>query len=386
MSSSSSGDEHEEDLYVGADEVADEIQDAEGEPMADSDTEEDKILLEDDSIQGFFGHSEGGVFSIDIHPTQQNVVVSGGGDDHAYVWQLDTGEQLAELDQHEDSVSAVRFSHDGSLVATGAMDGRINVYNVDKRERCASLEGPNEIVWIDWHPRGNVLVAGTDDGSLWMWSLPAGNFMQVFRGHSAPATCGRFTHDGRNIVSGSEDGSLIIWDPKTAAIVHKFTSADERFHQEGITSLAISRDDQIILTGSMDGTAKLVHANGSILGSLENASESVEAVGLCDALPFAATGSVDGSLSIWDINTLRLRTTLKHEDAVTRLLWHRESPLLTSASMDASVRTWDARSGESVRVWKGHQEGIMDLALTNDGGKAVTASDDSCCLVFGEKH
>ncbi|KAJ2871456.1 60S ribosomal subunit assembly or modification protein [Coemansia aciculifera] len=372
------GEEGDEDMAMDDDDDDDDDDDEQGDGG-----ERSEILLEDDSVQGFFAHKEP-VFSVDLHPTKQNLVVSGGSDDRAYIWQLDTGEQIAELSQHGDSVSAVRFSSDGSLVATGGMDGKIHVYSVDKREQCATLDGPDEIQFVDWHPKGNVLLAGAQDASLWMWSLPTGDFMHVFAGHSAPVTCGRFTNSGRNIVSGAEDGSLIVWDPKTAAIVRQFTSQDERFHQGAITSLAIARDDQVILTGSVDATAKLVHVNGSILGSLGNATESVEAVGLCDVLPLAATGSVDGSLSVWDINTMRLRTTLRHDDSVTRVLWHESSPMLTSVSMDCSVRTWDARTGECVRVWRGHQAGIMDLALTHDGRTVVTASDDGCCLVFSE--
>ncbi|KAJ1951149.1 60S ribosomal subunit assembly or modification protein [Linderina pennispora] len=387
-------DEHEaehDETYVDENDVAEDVEDS-GEPMDDDMMDEDddqeagpsadnEILLEDDSIQGFFNHKEP-VFSIDMHPTDQNIIISGGGDDKAYIWRVDNGEQLFELEKHGDSVVSTKFSHDGLLVATGGMDGKINVYKSGLTEKCAVLEGPDEIQWINWHPKGNVLLAGANDASMWMWSLPIGEFMNVFNGHSAPVTCGRFTNSGRNIVSGSEDGCLIIWDPKSASIVRQFTPDDERFHQEGITSLAIAKDDQTILTGSMDNTAKLVHINGNILGSFENATESVEAVGLCSVLPLAATGSVDGSLSIWDINTMRLRTTLQHDDAVTKLLWHENSPMLTSVSLDCTVRTWDARTGEAVRTWKGHQEGIMDFALSHDGKTIVTASDDGCCLVF----
>ncbi|KAJ2705964.1 60S ribosomal subunit assembly or modification protein [Coemansia spiralis] len=381
-----------EEMYVDENEIAGVVADgaARDPDMMDDDEDGDEagpadgageVVLEDDSVQGFFAH-KAPVFAVDLHPKLPALAVSGGGDDKAYVWRTDTGEQVAELDKHDDSVSSVQFSHDGALVATGGMDGKINVYSVDDRKRCAQLDGPDEIQWMDWHPKGAVLLAGANDGSLWMWSLPAGTFMNVFSGHSGPVNCGRFTHGGRNIISGSEDGTLIVWDPKTAAIVRQLSPRDERFHQDGITCLDISKDDQVILTGSMDCSAKLTHINGNILGSLDHATESVESVGLCGCLPLAATGSVDGTLNIWDVNSMRLRTTLKHEDSVTRLQWHADSPLLTSASMDCTVRTWDTRTGECVRTWNGHEEGIMDFALSADGQHVVTASDDGCCLVF----
>ncbi|KAJ2856271.1 60S ribosomal subunit assembly or modification protein [Coemansia erecta] len=143
-------------------------------------------------------------------------------------------------------------------------------------------------------------------------------------------------------------------------------------HKEPVFSISMHpKDPHLVVSGGGDDRAF-------------NATESVEAVGLCSVLPLAASGSVDGSLSIWDINTMRLRTTLSHDDSVTGLLWHDESPLLTSVSMDCTVRTWDARTGDCVRVSRGHQEGIMDFALSRDGHTVVTASDDGCCLVFSQ--
>ncbi|KAJ1679841.1 60S ribosomal subunit assembly or modification protein, partial [Spiromyces aspiralis] len=191
-----------------------------------------------------------------------------------------------------------------------------------------------------------------------------GEFMNVFNGHSGPVTCGRFTHDGRHIVSGSEDGSLIIWDPKSATIVHQFSPKDERFHKGGITCLAISKDDNVIVTGSIDTTAKLFRTNGQFISSLENSDHSVESVGFCDILPLVATGSSDGSINIWDLTTQRLRQQVRHDDAVTKLAWVKDSPMLVSVSADNTVRVWDGRTGGQVQVFKGHQDTILDFSIS----------------------
>lgn len=83
--------------------------------------------------------------------------------------------------------------------------------------------------------------------------------MNVFNGHSGPVTSGMFTPDGKKIVTVSEDCSLIVWDPKTAAATFRITSEDARFHSDVVTCLAINKDSTLAMTGSADGTAKLIN-------------------------------------------------------------------------------------------------------------------------------
>ncbi|RKP09831.1 WD40-repeat-containing domain protein [Thamnocephalis sphaerospora] len=343
---------------------------------------DDMEEFEDDSVQGFFAHKEP-VYAIAAHPSIPYLAASGGGDDKAYLWRSDTGEQLFELAGHTDSVTALAFSADGQYVASGGMEGKVNVWKVQTGELAVTLEGPEEVEWVTWHPKGNVVLAGAHDSTVWMWMVPSGACMNVFAGHSGSVTCGRFTHDGKGLVTGSEDGSLIIWDPKTAAATLRFTGDDARFHDEMITSLAINHDDTIVLTGSTDKSARLVHLHsGNILGALDNHTDSIETVDFCNTMPLAVTGSLDNTASIWDVTTMRLRQTVQHDGAVIRAKWLQDTPLLATCSADCTVRLWDGRSGQCERTWRGHQETVLDFALSCDGNTLVTASDDGVSLVF----
>nr|CAG8557118.1 8428_t:CDS:10 [Entrophospora candida] len=257
------------------------------------------------------------VYAVDINPINEEIIISGGGDNKSYLWRSDTGEKLHELSGHDDSVVSVSFSKDGQYVATGGMDGKIMVWKVENGQHVATLEGPNEITWLDWHPKGNVILAGTAESTIWMWQIPSGNFMNLFAGHSASVTAGQFTPDGKKIVTGSEDSSLIVWDPKNATSIFKLSNDDSRFHHEGITSLAINKENSLVLT---------------------------ETVGFSDISSLAATGSVDNKLNIWDLTTMRLRQTCQHDDAIVQLQWHHESPLITTCSVDKTVRIWDYRT------------------------------------------
>ncbi|KAG0012128.1 hypothetical protein BGZ82_002725 [Podila clonocystis] len=122
------------------------------------------------------------------------------------------------------------------------------------------------------------------------------------------------------------------------------------------------------MTGSADGTAKLINLHsGNILGSFENHTDAVETVGFSDHLNLAATGSLDGRLNIWDVQTMQLRTSCEHKGPIIKLAWHKNQPWITSCSADRSVQVWDARTGQNLKIWLGHQDAVLSFAMTNDG-------------------
>ena len=57
--------------------------------------------------------------------------------------------------------------------------------------------------WLRWHPRGHVVLAGSEDFTSWMWNADTGACLSVFAGHNGSVTCGGFTPDGTYILNKS---------------------------------------------------------------------------------------------------------------------------------------------------------------------------------------
>ena len=77
-----------------------------------------------------FKSSIGSVFCCSFEPKESKLVVSGGEDDKAYVWNITDGQVVFECSNHQDSVTTALFSHDGCYVATADMSGFIQVWKV----------------------------------------------------------------------------------------------------------------------------------------------------------------------------------------------------------------------------------------------------------------
>ena len=350
--------------------------------------------------------------------------------------------KVATLEGHTDSVAAVGFSSDGTLCATGGLDGTVKVWDAVDGSFVRTLEGPSDVDWLTWHSKGNVLLAGSSDGTVWMWLAATGACMQVFAGHEGAVTCGVFTPDGKGIVTGGADATVRVWAPKKGTCRHVFGGKD--FHEAPITCLAThphwgeaggdgssSDASNLLMSGGEDGVAKLMHtASKKVVASFGHSSGgsfetgalaadgqtvaasavalSVEAVGLCPVQPWAATAGIDGTCKVWDVQGGRLRQTFQYggSGAVTSLIWHFFSPCFLAGSADGNVRLWDARAADANRpamTFRGHGDMVECIIASfardfhghhtggnfGDGATAffcpdlfVSASDDGSAKVF----
>ena len=129
---------------------------AEPMPLSDESADSDEDMTPKEFPQLELDMHTDSVCTVALHPTQPDIFATGGMDDKAFVIK---GEEVFELAAHSDTVAVVKFSHAGEFLAVGSMDGTVSVWSLNSlTEPLKKLEGPDqEILALDWHPRGPVL-------------------------------------------------------------------------------------------------------------------------------------------------------------------------------------------------------------------------------------
>jgi len=98
------------------------------------------------------------------------------------------------------------------------------------------------------------------------------------------------------------------------------------------------------------------------------------------------SGSIDGTLSRWDLNNMCLADTRKgqHKKAINDLLMVQDIDLLASASSDGTILMWDAATMRPKKTFKGHvhKKGTFSLAYSMDYHCLLTAGLDQEALVW----
>ncbi|KAK1746772.1 WD40 repeat domain-containing protein [Skeletonema marinoi] len=349
----------------------------------------------------FTSHTDA-IYAITSHYDAQSntlYIVSGGGDDRAYLHLMTTSNNQAQTKTiplahpHTDSISCVALNTpyitndvsgttQANQIAVGSYDGSIVLYSTTDGTLLHVFEGPTDVEWARFHPKGGtvLLVGSIADGTIWMYHTPSKQCLQVFVGHEGGVTDGVFTMDGKSIVSCGQDGTVRVWAPKKGVCKHVFRLMDVKGsgggEEEGggggggggLTCLAVGggQDGQLAICG-------VGFCPGNIPGTAH----------------WCATGGVDGVLKVWNMNVggvggaqLRQKCTRGADvkAGITRLRWHNSLPLVIASYTDGVVCIWDARVGTVVGTFTGHEDMINDMDVSFvDGSNAaviVTGSDD----------
>lgn len=156
-----------------------------------------------------------------VHPeTGRALVCNGYASSHIFVWDLLTGEQVALLKGHDESVYGLTLCHDGRL-ASCSLDGSVILWDLQagSHQRISVADTwLYDIVTLS----SGILAATTDEGAIRLLDVsPNSNDLVGGIQTGSDALCLLPLADGRLLSGGS---LLQIWDPTRAAAASPITS------------------------------------------------------------------------------------------------------------------------------------------------------------------
>lgn len=365
----------------------------------DDSMEQEHIELDISSNSStYFDLHQDSVYLIASHP-RLPLVVSGGGDNKGYVWVTHKAppKLACELTGHTESIVAGGVTADGNFLVTGDMNGQLRAWRSraggEKWEFLATSQEVDEIVWIRFHPRLPLVAVGAQDGSVWVYDAAAQfTNVAVLNAHSLPTTDASFVGDDDNnpfLLTCAEDASIVCWNVYEGRALYSLGPLQLRGEHPWV-KLALSPSGRTFAAGAQDGALVIVKCdNGQLLETLDTTesgipedSRSLEGISWCDKAALLAVGNVNGDVWLYDVASWRPRSHFHLDDAVTGLEFVPGTRQLIVSGMDGSLGMWDAISAERIWNCQGHSGGILDFAIQENGNRIITAGDEGVCLIF----
>src|SRR5215813_7996507 len=194
------------------------------------------------------------------------LLVSGGDDPIAIVWDVTTGRVLRRLIGNVNPVRAVAFSPDGRFILTGTghadehYDARIKKEKTLRLWDVSTGKDVNRFISaatamssVQFSPDGRLVLTVSEDGAAMLWNAATGTMIgRLFEHGAGPVSAATFSPDGRFVLTGEgysdadcctrEHFTVRLWSVVTRAVVQRFSS------KQAVGSLSFSPDGHFFLS------------------------------------------------------------------------------------------------------------------------------------------
>ena len=289
------------------------------------------------------------------------------------------------LTGHTKNIASIAFSADGALVAAGAEDHTIVLWDVKSQRALGTLKGHEGTVEsLLFDPRAEFLYSGSHDGTLFKWNLenleaadmplksvgaaisciyltpegqlkvlaldqqrvvildvnddpPLGRRIKAPDSHNANIA---FSPDGHLLASAAEFGDIALWDAASGQPNGRPLSG----HKRQVTSVAFYGKE--LISGSIDGSIMFwsLDARTALGPAVRTHRSPIWSLASSPDGKTAAAGG-DAQLVFWDLTTRQQRgpASTAQKDRLWALAYSPDGTLLASAGNNLVTDLWNTQ-------------------------------------------
>jgi WD40 repeat protein/class 3 adenylate cyclase/tRNA A-37 threonylcarbamoyl transferase component Bud32 len=303
------------------------------------------------------------------------LLASGGNDPVVRVWRVETGEIAAELGGHEARIDSLAFHPEKRLLATGAAEGQVRIWDIVSRTELKKLAGHGNLVdSLSFSPDGQFLATGSWDKTARVWEIESGKETAQFEGRSPLSIT--FTPEGQCLALGCWDHEAHVWDVERRKQISLLKG---RFPAYGIYAAAFRFDGKQVGTGAQDGTARVWEvATGREIQRIKGHFGSVSTLAFNRQGDAVITGSSDRTARIWDLAAAQEALVLKgHAETVNCAAFSPDGLMAATGSFDHTVKVWDVKEERECSHLIGHTSNVWSVAFSPDGTRLATSSGET---------
>ncbi len=267
-------------------------------------------------------------------------VVTIGDDyhDRGALWDAVSGRLITDLD---DFVNSATFSPDGSRFVTTDAGGTA-VWDAASGRLLRSINEPDD--WFAaFSPDGRRIVVGNSNNTAKVFDTSTWRPLLTLKGHSGAVKFAAFSPQGDRILTTSEDNTTRVWDAISGHLIDTLRDLGDE-----VLSACFSPDGSRVITSNS--------SNGRAVGS-----------------------------EIWDVYSGHLIKRVHFVDCWNAFSPDGRSVIATDQSDDNTgyiAEIFDARTGRTLAVLKGHTGYIYSASFSPDGSRIVTASSDGTAKIW----
>ena len=204
--------------------------------------------------------------------------------------------------------------------------------------------------------------------------------VHIINAHNDCVTDLAITNDNQYLFSTSWDKYLKLWSLEQGQEISQVIASEQ-----GVTTLAINKInyfDDTIVTGNLDADVKIWSLNKqslqfSLKHCLKEHTGSIHGLAVAQKSNIIVSGGFDPSLKQWDLPTGHLLTTVTYEnDSISAIAINESIGLIVIARDDGLLTMWELGSEKKLGLLMGNTSLLECLAISNSGEFVVAGCAD----------
>jgi len=290
-----------------------------------------------------------------------------------------------ERQGHTAPVTRVAYSEGGGLIASGARDGSIIVWDAASGQRLHLIdEHTTDITGLVFS--GNMLFSSSLDGLIYAWDIDTGERLSgdlTFIDNGVPTAVTSLDMVESSLVASYSNRISVIWNIETSndMLDGEF---DRQFYSDDtpgrINSVSLSPEGDILAAGCQSGIVGLWSVtNGELLRTID-IGESGAITSLDIESGWISAGLSNGQIAVWELGTSFEQAVLIRpgDSAVTNVQFSRDGRYLSGAWADGTAAVW------SVADIQGQP--AMQMKLPDISSNAAAIAPDNSNLIVGTSN
>jgi len=311
-------------------------------------------------------------------------------------------EVYATLSGHSGQVQNLRFSPDGTLVATTGKDGQVILWNTATGAMVRQLTGFSGMVYeATFSFDGKYIAAGGHDGSARVWEVASGKNVGTYLGKMTSMEVGLirqhisfvcFSQDNKTIYFGGDAGFIMEANIASAgqpSVTFATTNRRDGSWYSSITGGCLSHDGKSLLVSVGDYVQSFNITTRTITKSFFYETPPTAYGGLNDVVivpdgKTIATWAFDGNVLLWDYKSGDLVKKIRVTDAgeYSAATFNADASLMATAAFKNMARVWDMKTDKEIQTLRAHARIIRTIRFSPVADILGTASSDGTAKLW----
>jgi WD40 repeat protein/serine/threonine protein kinase len=342
------------------------------------------------------------VHTVRFAPTSRLIALAEGST--VSVWNMDTRQQVDQLEGHSGQITDMAFSPNGQFLATASVDATAIIWDVSRWPGGSRATQAHRLAAhgaavnaVTFNPDSTILLTGADDTLVISWDVRTGTELRRFAGQPWPVKQLRFAEGGRDFFAWTDASGtriLNLWNGLNGARIYSdeqrvfetfspnmrnaflggnrtplqiYNAAGRSLVREFVRGFNWTTDTATnaifrpfagaeVLLGieSSTGDNRLVLADvatGEVVRQFQgDAAQRVNGIAFNPDGTLLLSGN-GNQLVLWDVaKGIPIRRLTAHNDLVDTIEFSPDGRYAMSISRDNNVRLWDITSGDSAEI------------------------------------